>query len=340
MLINSLRRTNSLNEKPDSWIQNFLKIHNLPKTRDKKINTNNKFFKYQKIDIKTPKGYENITPQNSTINSNNGNNLKISSIKKINFNSQINFFPKNIFSIKKQKKGKEIIKEPIIIAKKEKNKENTNYKRGKLINIINLSKISTMYNFFENYKGNNTFLIQKPKTEKNISKKTKFNYLEEYFKEKNIINQQIKHEYKPNLNNFLINGTLREFNKKSKEMKNLKSDLNNLYKDSSVLNNIISYIGTKLYRLRKNENEKSKQIIKQMNKEKLYKKIMKLKMRKGEISQDRLFKRKNFMTEDYLIKKRIKQKLIYKNGYLSNSFKAKLNPIKIQQQIDSQNNIN
>ena len=95
------------------------------------------------------------------MNSNNGSNLIISSKKKPSFKSQINFFPKNIFQIKKVKeeqKKKENEKEKLKneTAVKFRNKANIDYRKGKLINIINFSKLSNMYNSFDNLKDNKT----------------------------------------------------------------------------------------------------------------------------------------------------------------------------------------
>ena len=349
MFAPSLRRIDSSKNKTESWISNYIKITNFPSTRDKKINTLNKLFQYQKIKIKPPKDGVNITPQNTTLNSNNGSHLIISSKQKPKFNSQVNFFRNNIPPLRKERENekdkeneKEEIeenkenkeKEPLKEYIKHKNKSNTIYKRGKIINIINFSKISVMYNSFDNSKGNNTFHFQQPLTNRNNNKKIKFNDLEEYFNRKNKNIQQIRHEYKPDLKNFLINSTLRKYNKKSKEMNPIKNDINNLYKDSSLLNNILDYVGAKLYILRKDRNGKTKQELTKMSEDQIFKKIMKVKLKKGEISQDRLFIKKNYMTDDYKIKNRKKVKLIYKNGYSSNTFKVMLNKIKSQQQMD------
>lgn len=344
MLLNCLKIINSPKNNTDTFAKNSLKVINYPLTRDKKINTFSKLFQYQKIDIKSPKDSVNITPQNTTMNSNNGSNLIISSKKKPSFKSQINFFPKNIFQIKKVKeeqKKKENEKEKLKneTAVKFRNKANIDYRKGKLINIINFSKLSNMYNSFDNLKDNKTNSFHKSLTNKNNNKMIKFNYLDQYFNKRYENMQQIK-QYKPNLTNFLINGTLKNYYEKSEKMNNCNNDLNKLYKDSSILNNIIDYIGAKLYKFKKDKNKREKQELTKMNEEKLFKKVLKLKLKRGELSQDRIFVQKKYMTDDYKINKRIRAKIIYKNGYSSNSFKAVLNNIKNQQILNMKNNNN
>ena len=335
MIVKGIRRMNSTKNDTESWVKNFFKVANFPSTRDKKINTFNKLFQYKKINLKSPKDSPNITPQNSTINSNHSN-LIISSKKKPMFHSQINFILNNFSPIKIEREKTEPIKEEIKFIKKPK----TNYKRVNLINIINLSKISMLYKSIDKSNGYKTFYIPNSKTTKNVNKKKAFNNLEDYFRKKYNNIQPIKHEYKPNLQTFLINGNLKQFHKKSEKMMHIKNDINNIYKDSAILNNIIDYVSTKLYKIRKDTNKKANQEIKKTHEEKLYKKLMKLKIERGEISQDKLFYRKNYMTDDYNIKKRLKAKLIYKNGYSSNSFKVMLNKIKNQTQIDLEKNDN
>ena len=111
-------------------------------------------------------------------------------------------------------------------------------------------------------------------------------------------------------------------------MLHIKDDINNLYNDSTNLNNIIDYVSAKLFKLRNNRNKIIKQEISKLNEEKHYKKLVKLKIKRGEIIQNKLFLKKSYLTDDYKIKKNLKAKLIYKNGYSSNSFKAMKNYIK------------
>ena len=77
-----------------------------------------------------------------------------------------------------------------------------------------------------------------------------------------------------------------------------------------------------LYKDSTNRNKIMKKEICKLNEEINYRKLVKLKIKRGEIIQNNLFHRKNYMTDDYKIKKILKAKLIYKNGYSSNSFKT------------------
>ena len=112
MIVNKLRRMNSTNNYSESWIKNHLKIVNLPLTRDQKINTFNRLFQYKKINLNYPKDSVNITPNNTTLTSNNGSYLLIPSKNKPKFQSQVNFFSNNFSPIKKrdEKEDKETIK--------------------------------------------------------------------------------------------------------------------------------------------------------------------------------------------------------------------------------------
>ena len=221
MLGNNLRRMNSTNNYSESWIKNHLKIVNLPLTRDQKINTFNRLFQYKKINLNYPKDSVNITPNNTTLTSNNGSHLIIPSKNKPKFQSQVNFFSNNFSPIKKrdEKEDKEPIKKEI-----QKSKSKTDYKRGKLINIINLSKISRYYVSFENYNDYKNFLFPKPQTSKNNNRK-KIDYFDDHFKKRCRNAQSIKHGYQTNLNNFIINEDLKQFHKKSKEMLHIKDDI-------------------------------------------------------------------------------------------------------------------
>ena len=336
MIVNKLRRMNSTSNYSESWIKNHLKIVNLPLTRDQKINTFNRLFQYKKINLNYPKDSVNITPNNTTLTSNNGSYLLIPSKNKPKFQSQVNFFSNNFSPIKKrdEKEDKEPIKKEI-----QKSKSKTDYKRGKLINIINLSKISRYYVSFENYNDYKNFLFPKPQTSKNNNRK-KIDYIDDHFKKRCRNTQSIKHGYQTNLNNFIINEDLKQFHKKSKEMLHIKDDINNLYKDSTNLSNIIDYVSARLLKLRNNRNKIMKKEICKLNEEINYRKLVKLKIKRGEIIQNKLFHRKNYMNDDYKIKKILKAKLIYKNGYSSNSFKAMKNYIKSQTQIYINNNYN
>ena len=318
--------------KIDFWDNNIFKVTNILSARDKKINTFKRFSQYKKINIKSPKDLANITPHNSTLNSNNGSNSSrfIISSKKPMLNSQISFFPKKLY---KFKNDNEAVKETAVLTPKAK----TSYKIKKIINIINLSKISRMFNSFDKLKPNRTFNIQKYETletNQKDKKKMKINILEENFNKKYSITKHIKHEYQPNLQKFYINGALRNYIKKSEKMINSKNDLNDIYKNSSLLNNIIDFISARLYKYRKDINEKTKIEIRKKNSEKLYKRILNFKIKRGEIIQDKIFHKKEYLTYDDKINQKLKAKLIYKNGYSSNSFKVLKNRIFTQQQID------
>ena len=77
-------------------------------------------------------------------------------------------------------------------------------------------------------------------------------------------------------------------------------------------------------------------MINKRNEKRPSKKILRLKIQRGEISQDKLFIKKKYMDNDFdfEIKKKLNLKLIYKNGYFSNSFKKIQNRIKNKISID------
>ena len=332
MSANKNKKIKTSKTKIDFWDNKIFKITNFISTRDKKINPYNRFNQYKKINLKPPKELSTITPHNSTLNSNNGSNGSrfIISSKKPMINSQISFFPKKLSMIKKEN---EAMKERAILTPKVK----TNYKIKNIINIINLSKISRMYNSFDNLKPNNTSHLQKYltfETNQKDTRKTKISILEEQFNKKYSNNQKVKHEYQPNLEKFFINGALNKYMKKADKMIKTKNDLNDIYKNSSVVNNIIDYITAEIYKFRKDIDEKTKKEIRKKNKEKHYKRILNIKTKRGEIIQDKVFLKKNFLTYDGKINQKLKAKLIYKNGYSSNSFKVLKNRILSQQQID------
>ena len=256
-------------------IKNFLMINNLTPIKGQKIKSLRTFSQYKKIDIKSQKDIRNITPQNTTLNSNDISNLIIHSTKKPMYKSQKNFFVSNISSLKtiKNFEKKEKLINKLIDSS---NNTCTNYKKGKLINIINFSKISTFYNSFENSNEYKTLNIQKKKVKKIANKIIKFGYLEDYFSKNNKNNEPKKREYEPNLKYFFVNDTLEQYNKKSNT-------------------------------IRHSNNE----II--------------------------LFIKKKYMDNDFdfEIKKKLNLKLIYKNGYFSNSFKEIQNRIKNKISIDA-----
>ena len=326
------QRIKTSKTKTDFWDNNIFKVTNIMSTRDKKINTYKRFNHCKKINLKSPNDLTNITPNNTTLNSNNASNGSrfIIPSKKPMLNSQISFFQKKLSKLKKEN---EAVKETDVLTPKAK----TRYKIKKIINIINLSKISRIYSPFCNLKQKKTFKIQKYEsieTNEKDKKKTKINILEGNFNKRYSNNKEIKHEYQPNLQKFYINDALRNYIKKSEKMVKSKNDLNDIYKNSSLLNNIIDFINTKLYKYKKDINEKTKKEIRQKNSEKLYKRILNFKIKRGEINKDKIFHKKDYLTYDDKINQKLKAKLIYKNGYSSNSFKVLKNRTFTQQQMD------
>ena len=307
-------------------LKNFLVINNLTPIKGKKINLFRTFSQFKKIQIKSQKDTINITPQNTTLSSNNGSNLIIHSTKKPMYSSQKNFFLANLSPIKTIKNTD---KEEKIISKfiDSSINTNTNYKKENLINVINFSKISTFYNSFEKSKECKTLYIQKKRKNKIVNKKLKFDFFEDYFSKKNGNKEQKKREYEPNLKNFFINGTLEQYNKKSDKIRHCKNDITNLYKDSSNLYNIIVNVGKKLDSIRIAQNKKLKQIINKNKEKRPSKRIFQLKIKRGEINPDKLFTKKKYINDDYEIKAK-NLKLIYKNGYASNYFKELKNRIR------------
>ena len=82
------------------------------------------------------------------------------------------------------------------------------------------------------------------------------------------------------------------------------------------------YQYTIIYIIRKKRNKKIKEELNQKNIERHYKKIIKLKIQRGEIYEKNLYVKNKYTTYDEKINQKLKAKLIYKNGYSSNSFKT------------------
>ena len=137
--------------------------------------------------------------------------------------------------------------------------------------------------------------------------------------------KDIKREYKPNLVEFYINQQLKNYIKKSKTMLHVKDDLNTLYRNSYMLNNICDIVGNALFVLRIKKRNNMKRINTEINKKKNENKhtnILKLKIKNKEIPDEKLFIKKRYATTDNLeFNTKTKAKLIYKNCYLSNSIK-------------------
>ena len=257
---------------------------------------------------------------NSTINSTTNNDITTITSKNIN--------PKKTYSYFNSRKNKRLqIKSDDII-----------YNNDKIINIINYSKISSLYNSYNNsnIKKNQ---ISKPKIKIKIIKKiNEFNSVEKYIlkADKNI--KEIKHEYKPNLNEFYINKELKNYINKSKKMIKAKDDLNQLYRDSHMLNNICDYVSNSLFKMK----VKKRNYIKNINKElyikkleNLHKKMLNLKILNEQIPDEKLFMKKKFGTTDSLeINPKLKAQLIYKSCYPYNSIKTMFDRFKHKKNLN------
>ena len=88
----------------------------------------------------------------------------------------------------------------------------------------------------------------------------------------------------------------------------------------------MNYLGSKLYELRTKNN--GKQIIKlksEANRKKLYEKILKVKEKRGEVGQDKIFFKKQYETDEREIinnNLKLRSKIIYRNRFSSNSFNS------------------
>lgn len=343
MIKNPFRKIKSSYKKRNDnlYNNNNLKITNNLITKDKKINTIEKI-NFKKINIIYKKlNSFNASLQNTTINSNNGDKFIISP-KSSKVKSQIDFNSKNFENLKENFKT---------------DKSDKSLKSKKKVNIINLSNLSLLYNSFDMSKSYKTFLIHKPLTyrtnscnnenfsynniitnnnnETNCSDNN-FKFLEKYFNSKRKISSKIR-EYKPNLNSFFINGTLKKLNKKSDEMMHIKDDLNEIYRNSGLLNNIMDYLGKKLYKIKGIKKLQIKNKLYKINDEGNYKKIIKLKLRRGEINKEKIYNKKDYEIDYLDINPKLKKKLIYKTGYFSNTIKSSVNKIKYRDQIECLN---
>ncbi len=324
MKLNNINKIKFSRTKEDFWNNNCLKITNYPSMIDKKVNTVYRWNRYKKINIKVNRGFSSINSDNTSLNTNtcsNNGKLPIYS-KRLHAKSHINFFKKKISPVKRKVESAINIVTPKLKLK-------TNYRRENRINVVNLFKLSMMpINF--NIDKNNIIEFKKPRINSHRisgNKKYKIDYLEENFIKKYINFQKMKYKNKLDFNQFLNNDSLRKYNIKSARMHSSKNDINNIYETSSFLHNIIDYIGAKLYKLKTKDNE-----IKELNKtsrEKFYKKEVnvKEKEKRGEINKDKLFFQKHYDIDEEIFNNKLKAKLIYKNGYTSNSFKVLKNRI-------------
>ena len=284
--------------KEDFWRNNCIKITNFQTNRDHKINTVYRWNRFKKITIKFNKAYSNIATQNTSLSNTYSNNGKLPiDSKKFNLKSQTNFHRKKISPIPKRTESAKNIVEPILKLK-------PNYKRDNKINVINLFKLSMMFN--------------------NIH--TDKNFLDENHSGKNKNAQKIRFRCKLDFNQFLNNDSLRQYKEKSENMPHIKNDITSIYKTSKFLSNVIDYLGGKLYKLRTKNN--GKEIIRlksETNRKKLYEKILKVKEKRGEVGQDKIFFKKQYDTDEEEIinnKLKLRSKIIYRNGFSSNSFNS------------------
>ena len=325
MILNNLKPKKYSRTKEDFWSNNCIKIINNQTPRDKKINTMYRWNRYKKINIKYNRAYSSITSQNSSFANTYSNIAKLPiDSKMFKIKSQTNFYKKKKISPipKKHESANNIIKPKLNIK--------PNYKRENKINIINLFKLSMMYKNVNSDK-HNIIELKKPRIKinrSNSSKESKFSFLGENSSNKNNNAQKIKIKCSLDFNQFLNNESLGKYMKKSENMPHIKNDITSIYKTSNFLNNIIDYLGGKLYKLRrKNKGIEIKKLNRRTNREKLYEKILKVKEKRGEIVQDKIFFKKNYDNDEEIInnKLKLKKKLIYKNGYASNSFKIMKN---------------
>ena len=198
-------------------------------------------------------------------------------------------------------------------------------KNTHIINVINFSKISSLYNSYNN--SNNNTLNPKRDNKKNIINKiNEFNSVEKYIikADKNI--KEIKHEYQPNLEEFYINKELKNYINKSKKMIRAKNDLNQLYRDSIMLNNICDYVSNALFKMKNKKRNYIKNIKRELNQKKyenLHKNILNLKIKNMQIPEEKLFIKKKYGTTDNLnIHPKSKAQIIYKSCYPYNSIKT------------------
>ena len=322
MISKNLKKINLSRTKEDFWNNNCIKITNFPTTRYRKINTLYRWNRFKKINLKLNKAYSNIATQNTSISNTNtnGGKLPIDS-KKFNLKSQTNFQRKKISIISKRTESAKNIVEPILRLK-------PNYKRDNKINVINLFKLSMMFNNISTDKNNNIEL-KKPRIYSNRSssfKRNKFYFLDENHSGKNKTAQKIRFRSNLDFSQFLNNDSLRQYKKKSENIPHIKDDIKSIYKTSKFLNNIMDYLGSKMYELRTKNN--GKQIIKlksEANRKKLYEKILKVKEKRGEVGQDKIFFKKQYETDEREIvnnKLKLRSKLIYRHGFSSNSFNS------------------
>ena len=309
--------------KEDFWRNNCIKITNFQTNRAHKINTVYRWNRFKKITIKFNKAYSNIATQNTSLSNTYSNNGKLPiDSKKFNLKSQTNFHRKKISPIPKRTESAKNIVEPILKLK-------PNYKRDNKINVINLFKLSMMFNNIHTDKNNNIIEIKKPRIYSNRSSsfnRNRFYFLDENHSGKNKNAQKIRFRCKLDFNQFLNNDSLRQYKEKSENMPHIKNDITSIYKTSKFLSNVIDYLGGKLYKLRTKNN--GKEIIRlksETNRKKLYEKILKVKEKRGEVGQDKIFFKKQYDTDEEEIinnKLKLRSKIIYRNGFSSNSFNS------------------
>ena len=255
-----------------------------------------------------------INFQNPTINSVNLNNINTTfNTNEMDLIPQMNNFPKtctNFFIDKNRLK-----------IKNENDKINNN---KNIINIINYSQISSIYNS-SNYSHSIGRFTSKPKIKINQKKNNEFNSLEKYISKADKTIKEIKYEYQPNLKEFYINSSLKKYMLKSKVMTHAKNDLNELYKNSHMFNRICDYVSNALFKMKIKKRSTTKNIKKELNQmklENLHKNMLKLKLKNLEIPQEKLYKYKKLAANNFILNPKIKAQLIYQSCYPSNSIKT------------------
>ena len=224
MISKNLKQLKFSRTKDDFWNNNCIKITNFPTTRYRKINTVYRWNRFKKINLKLNKAYSNIATQNTSISNTNtnGGKLPIDS-KKFNLKSQTNFQRKKISIILKRTETAKNIVEPILKLKQ-------NYNRDNKINVINLFKLSMMFNNISTDKNNNIEL-KKPRIYSNRSssfKRNKFYFLDENHSGKNKKAQKIRFRSNLDYNQFLNNDSLRQYKKKSENIPHIKNDITSI----------------------------------------------------------------------------------------------------------------
>ena len=105
-----------------------------------------------------------------------------------------------------------------------------------------------------------------------------------------------------------------------------KDDINRLYRDSCMLNNIYDYVSNALFKMKikkRTDIKNNKKELNQKRNENLHKKKMDLKLKNEEIPDEKIFRNKIFTTIDnFEIYPKLKAQIIYKSCYPYNSIRT------------------